>query len=859
MAYSGVYVFGDSLVDVGNALALAKWYDGLPLTDLPDGAPTTEDGYFKGRFSNGYTFVDLISNKSIGVVTKPIFPFHYEDPWIGLPIAPFASDPNGNNLNFAYGGSHIRQGDEVVPDLDGQTDSFRDAVDGDAPSNALYLITTGGNDVRDLAPTGSDPVSQSEAYEELQRCADELLQELSQLIDDGARNFCITGIADVGIIPHYDRDGDGVLNATEQMRSDAATDYSIYLDTLIRTEVVPALEAEGATVTFVPLMDYVDSDGNVVIGALSANLPTIAALHGLTTEELTSNLRQYNDLIFFDHVHPNAQAHALLGAYMQSMINGTPWVETLPLTSTEVDYSTTATITLRGEVDQLVISMVAGTNYTFDMLGVSSLGLTGSLADPALRLLGPTGSLVASDDDSGAGFDATITFNPAAGGNYTLQAFAIGSVTGTYALQAAVVSGAAAQAGNTYVVNSASTLVVEGAGGVGQDVVKASVSYALSAGSEVEVLQTNGGKAAINLTGNEFGQALIGNTGTNILEGKGGADTLTGGAGKDVFVLGNHALISPGPSSIDRITDYARGEIVDITQVLSVTGSTNVVTSGFLRVTTGGLIQVDVNGGGNEWVTLSTINGNAAVTFRYLSGGTATTVAVSRIAESQQLANSNSNMALAGAIAAAGLVEMVPSSQTFPDANGSAAETLTSAAPGSTIARLAEVENGPLNLIDPVIVKSIGLGATEVATPRSSGEASASEIVFDNRPALTSTDAEQAIYTNGDGEAAIALAVAPSVAIPAAELIVQALEDSASEAKGFNDLPRIVAEILDGPDGHSTVIDAILAAVTDHFPLAELRPVASEPAGWDQLAVAIMDAKAGFAALPALHPDAVSS
>ena len=34
MAYSGVFVFGDSLVDAGNALKLAQWYDGLPFADL---------------------------------------------------------------------------------------------------------------------------------------------------------------------------------------------------------------------------------------------------------------------------------------------------------------------------------------------------------------------------------------------------------------------------------------------------------------------------------------------------------------------------------------------------------------------------------------------------------------------------------------------------------------------------------------------------------------------------------------------------------------------------------------------------------------------------------------------------------
>jgi len=74
MAYTNVFVLGDSLVDAGNALELAEWYGGLPLQDLPEGAPVAEDGYFLGRFSDGYNFADLIANKAIGTVTEPISP-----------------------------------------------------------------------------------------------------------------------------------------------------------------------------------------------------------------------------------------------------------------------------------------------------------------------------------------------------------------------------------------------------------------------------------------------------------------------------------------------------------------------------------------------------------------------------------------------------------------------------------------------------------------------------------------------------------------------------------------------------------------------------------------------------------------
>lgn len=668
MAYSGVYVIGDSLVDAGNALKLALWYGGLPFTDLPDGAPTTDKGYFQGRFSDGYVFTDLISNKAIGLVSKPVFPYDFEDPWLGIPIAPFASDPKGNNFNFAYGGSHIIHGSEAVPELDGQTDAMRDAFDGHYPTNGLYLVTFGGNDVRDLAPASSNPVPQAQANAKLQDIADELLHEISQMIDQGARNIVITGIPDCGAIPAYDRDGNGVLDATEQMRSDAATEYSIQLDMLIRTQVIPALQqqlvAEGAnpnSIVYVPVMDYVNASGVTVTGALNANLPTLAALNGLDPGMVASNLLTYQDLVWFDKVHPNAQAHALLASYAQSLISGTPWVETMPMLGSDVDYRSVATIGAAGEVDGIVVSMVAGTTYTFQMLGVStitpyvldqldiaSLGNGTVLADPSLQLLSSTGAILRTDDDSGIGLDASLSFTAVSAGTCTLQACAVGSLTGSYVLTVTV-SGAAMLAGNSYAVTSPTTLVIEGVGGLGVDTVKASVSYALAAGSEIEVLRTNSdaGRTAINLTGNEFGQKLIGNNGANVIEGKEGADILTGNGGSDRFVLSNDALMVPG--NIDTITDYRAADIVDVTQVLSVAAGTNIVSGGYLRVTTSGLVQVDVDGGGDEWGTLSTINGIGAVTIRYLSGGVATDVAVARVSNALATAQGvDPSAALAG-------------------------------------------------------------------------------------------------------------------------------------------------------------------------------------------------------------------
>ena len=643
MAYTGAFIFGDSLVDSGNALKLANFYGSLPFTDLPEGAPYASLGYFQGRFSNGYTFADLISNKTIGLVSKPIFPYRFEDPVFGIPIDPFAGDPSGNNLNFAYGGAQIIQGDEVVPNLNGQTDAFRDAVDGHADPNALYMVTIGGNDVRSLAPADNATVAQADAYAELDYAASTMLYELNELLGLGVHNLLITGVPNVGLIPAYDLNSNDVLGPIESARSAAATDYSAYLDNLIRTEVVPALQAAGANVTYVPIMGpaYTDSNGRVIQAGLDAVLPEIAALHGLTPAQLTSNLLQYQNLVFFDQVHPTAQVHALIGSYMYSLLTGAPWVETMPLAAADVDFRMTATIAAAGEVDSVSVYLVAGTTYTFEMFGMSSLGTTGSVGDTYLKVLAPGGSLLFADDDSGAGFDSVLTFSAPSSGIYTVQMSAVAQLTGGYSMDAAVVSGAAMLQGNSYTVSDASTLVIEGAGGLGQDVVLTSVSYALSTGSEIEVLRTanDNGKGSINLTGNDFDQRIVGNNGANLIEGKGGADVLTGGGGKDTFILSNAALLATG--NVDTITDYSKGDIVDVTQILNVTGGANVIAGGYLRVTSSGLIQVDVDGGGDHWTTLSTINGNGAVSVKYLSGGVATSVSVPRVPDASTLSQAS--------------------------------------------------------------------------------------------------------------------------------------------------------------------------------------------------------------------------
>jgi Ca2+-binding RTX toxin-like protein len=111
------------------------------------------------------------------------------------------------------------------------------------------------------------------------------------------------------------------------------------------------------------------------------------------------------------------------------------------------------------------------------------------------------------------------------------------------------------RAGNdTYFVDHTNDRVTEN-GGQGNDTVRSSVSYQLTAGADVETLETNfeNGTAAINLTGNANGNVVRGNNGNNTLNGGDGDDDLTGFSGQDRFLF-NTPLNAA--NNVDRITDF---------------------------------------------------------------------------------------------------------------------------------------------------------------------------------------------------------------------------------------------------------------------------------------------------------------
>ena len=116
---------------------------------------------------------------------------------------------------------------------------------------------------------------------------------------------------------------------------------------------------------------------------------------------------------------------------------------------------------------------------------------------------------------------------------------------------------------DTYLVDNTGDRVEE-LKGHGNDTVRASVTFTLSADAEnLQLL----GTSALNGTGNALANSLTGNVSANNLKGAGGNDTLqglggndilTGGAGADRFVFLSQSDSLPGTGR-DVVYDFAAG------------------------------------------------------------------------------------------------------------------------------------------------------------------------------------------------------------------------------------------------------------------------------------------------------------
>jgi Ca2+-binding RTX toxin-like protein len=117
---------------------------------------------------------------------------------------------------------------------------------------------------------------------------------------------------------------------------------------------------------------------------------------------------------------------------------------------------------------------------------------------------------------------------------------------------------------DTFYVDDASDAIGEIAG-QGNDRIAASVSFVLSNGADVEILEAVNlaSTTPFDLTGSDSNNIITGNAGSNILRGEGGADTLSGAGGNDFLVGGAGNDVMNGGTGNDTFYVDAIGDVVN--------------------------------------------------------------------------------------------------------------------------------------------------------------------------------------------------------------------------------------------------------------------------------------------------------
>ncbi|HEY9846204.1 MAG TPA: PEP-CTERM sorting domain-containing protein, partial [Candidatus Caenarcaniphilales bacterium] len=245
-----VYVFGDSLSDVGNAFKATGG-------GLPPSPP-----YFRGRFSNGPVWVEALA------------------PQLGVTLEP--------NRDFAFSGATTGPVNTLTPDLPGlqqQISGFTTTHPAANP-NALYIVWAGANDY--LGGTASSPTVPVK----------NLSAAVKSLAAVGAQNILVANLPDLGQVP-----------ATRTSPSSSTLSDLTQAHNLSLSKSLARLSQNLASETNIIEFDVYSLFGRArtAPGEFGFTNVTRACLDNFVVCD------HPDKFLFWDGIHPTAAAHQLLG------------------------------------------------------------------------------------------------------------------------------------------------------------------------------------------------------------------------------------------------------------------------------------------------------------------------------------------------------------------------------------------------------------------------------------------------------------------------------------------------------------------------------------------------------------------
>lgn len=276
--FERVVAFGDSLSDPGNVFVLTGTIQHKPYPVIP-GAPYPIGGL---HFSNGETWVEQLATE-LGAE----------------PTANPALRAPGVFSNYAFGGARARGagGPGDSPTLTDQVMLFLDDYGGQAPPDALYTLSIGGNDLRDAAL--ADP---AEAPAIIGAAIQAIADNLQVLVASGARHFVVANQPDLSLVPAIALQNDPDLNLAA-LRASLAFNEALEV-VLAGIEAVAGVRI--ARIDAFALTTQLSMDPEP-LGFDDGRTPCLA--FGVQGNAICNNRDGH---FYWDGIHPTRAGHALI-------------------------------------------------------------------------------------------------------------------------------------------------------------------------------------------------------------------------------------------------------------------------------------------------------------------------------------------------------------------------------------------------------------------------------------------------------------------------------------------------------------------------------------------------------------------
>jgi phospholipase/lecithinase/hemolysin len=269
-----VIVFGDSFSDSGNGFAFIKTNAtppdyGLDAFFIPS-APYARGGH---HLSNGETWIEQLA-ASLGLQANAL---------------PAFASANPNAMNFAIASARARGACSTPPTLCYEVASFLQKTGGQVPSDALYVIEIGSNDVGDAV---RNPAA---AMAILQEAADAIRDAITLLHANGAQHFLVWNVPDAGLTPA------ARLSGTTGLASAATMAFNALLVGALAQAQLPGIIPFDANALVTDIVNTPQLYGltNVVDACVMPGIPPFVC-------------EAPDKYLFWDGLHPTTAAHALV-------------------------------------------------------------------------------------------------------------------------------------------------------------------------------------------------------------------------------------------------------------------------------------------------------------------------------------------------------------------------------------------------------------------------------------------------------------------------------------------------------------------------------------------------------------------